>query len=101
MDKSLIEQAKTFPFIALWFQWNELYLSELSVHSNIGFGYRAGGFYPNGARKGMHHEDWPSFFDAMAVQGLAYTSIHSLFCYQTYSSCRIFLDSGGATFLFP
>ena len=69
MDRSLIDQAKTFPFIALWFQWNELYLSELSVHHSLGFGYRAGVFYPNGARKGQHHDDWPNFFDNMAVQG--------------------------------
>jgi hypothetical protein len=101
MEKSLIEQSKTFPFIALWFQWNEIYLSELSVHHNLGFGYRAGVFYPNGARKGQHHDDWPAFFDAMAVQGLPYTSIHALFCHQHYASCRVFMDSGGANFVFP
>ena len=101
MDKSLIDQAKTFPFIALWFHWNELYLSELSVRHNLGYGYRAGVFSPNGARKGQHHDDWPSFFDTMAVMGVPYTSIHALFCYQKINSCRAFIDSGGATFIFP
>jgi hypothetical protein len=37
----------------------------------------------------------------MAVMGVPYTSIHALFCYQKYNSCRAFIDSGGATFVFP
>lgn len=101
MDPALIEKSKTFPFLALWFHWNELYLSELSVRRKIGFGYRAGVFYPNGARKGQHHDDWPAFFDALAVRGVPYASIHALWGYQRFASCRTVIDTGGATLLFP
>ena len=66
MEKALIDTSQTFPFVALWFHWNELYLSRLAAHSNKGFGYRAGAFYPNGAHNMQHHQDWPPFFDTMA-----------------------------------
>lgn len=101
MDPALIEKSKTFPFLALWFHWNELYLSEMSARHKIGFGYRAGVFYPNGAHKGQHHDDWPPFFDTLAVLGLPYASIHALWGYQRFASCKTFIDTGGATFLFP
>jgi hypothetical protein len=102
MDSALIERARTFPFVALWFHWNELYLSRLAARDRLGYGYRAGVFYPNGARDGQHHDDWPPFFDTMAVLGLPYTSIHALWCYQRYPSRQVFIDSGGtAPFVFP
>lgn len=100
-EKTLIDRAKTFEFIALWFHWNELYLSRSAAHYNIPFGYRAGVFYPHGARDGQHHDDWPPFFDTMATLGVPYTSIHALWGYQRFASCRIFIDSSGATFTFP
>ncbi|KAB2887895.1 MAG: hypothetical protein F9K32_18400 [Desulfobulbaceae bacterium] len=99
MDRNLMERAKTFDFIGGWFQWCELYLSELSARDRLGYGYRGGFFYPNGAHKGQHHDDWPPFFDSMAVHGLPYTSIHALFCYQKFRSCQLFLDGQG--FIFP
>jgi hypothetical protein len=98
MNGELIERAKTFWFIALWFQWNELYLSKLSVRDNIPYGYRAGVFWPHGARDGQHHDDWPAFFQGLAAQGLAYTSIHALWCYQRFPSCKIFVDGGPLVF---
>lgn len=99
MEKNLIERSKTFTFIDGWFNWCEHYLSDLSASNGRGYGYRAGVFYQNGAHNGQHHDDWPSFFDSMAVQGVPYTSIHALFCYQRYSSCRRQLDGGG--YFFP
>jgi hypothetical protein len=99
MDRNLLERARTFDFVAGWFHWCELYLSELSARDRLGYGYRGGQFVPNGAHKGQHHADWPPFFDAMAVQGLPYTSIHAIFSYQRYPSCQRFLDGGG--FFFP
>jgi hypothetical protein len=97
LDKGLIDLALTYNFIQLWFQWNELTLSALSRRDQIPYGYRAGVFYPHGARDGQHHDDWPPFFNAMAVLGVSYTGIHALFCYQRYPSCKAFLDSGGTT----
>ena len=97
MEKALIDTSQTFPFVALCFHWNELYLSRLAAHSNKGFGYRAGAFYPNGAHSMQHHQDWPPFFDTMATLGVPYTSIHALFCYQKYASCKAFIDTGGAS----
>ncbi len=98
MDRNLMARAKTFDFIGGWFQWCELYLSDLSRQNNRGYGYRAGMFFADGARKGQHHGDWSSFFNSMAASGLPYTSIHALFCYQNYRSCQKFLDGGGFSF---
>ena|ERR1700674_1239882 len=100
-DAALIERAKTFSFILHWYIWQVKYRDELSKRDNMGFGYRAGVFYPHGARYGQHHDDWPQLFDAMAAQGLSYLSIDALFCYQKYSSCAVFIDSTGASFPFP
>ena len=71
--------------------------SKLSRDQKIPFGYRAGGFWAHGARDGQHPDAWPPFFNQMATLGVSYTGIHALFCYQTYPSCKAFLDSGGTT----
>ena len=100
MNPTLIERSKTFGFIDPWFNWTVRYADELSRNGQR-IGFRAGVFYPNGALVGEHHQDWPPFFDSMAVQGVPYTSIHALFCYQKYNSCRIYLDSNGTNFVYP
>ncbi|MBU2704086.1 hypothetical protein Ga0466249_005238 [Sporomusaceae bacterium BoRhaA] len=100
-DNLLIERAKTMDFILHWFIWQRRYGDELSIRHKLGFGYRAGVFYPNGARYGQHHDDFPSFFDQMAALGLSLLSIESLFCYQKYASCRTFIDTNGGIFNFP
>jgi hypothetical protein len=101
MEKNLIERAKTFSFVLHWHLWRTRYQDECATRYKMGYGYRAGVFYPNGSRYGQHHDDWPSFFDSMAVQGLSALSIDSLFCYQKYRSCQIFIDSTGSNFIFP
>ncbi len=97
MDKGLIDTAQTFPFIEFWFQWNELTLTALSKSDGLAYGYRCGVFYARGAHYWQHHDDWPPFFDSMAVLGVPYTSIHALFCYVKYPACKSFIDSGGIT----
>lgn len=101
MDKNLIARAKTFEFIALWFHWCEIYMSDLSVKTNRKYGYRAGVFFQGGAKKGEHHGSWPSFFDSMASMSVPYTSIHAIFGYQNYYSCRVFIDSQGTNYIAP
>jgi hypothetical protein len=87
-------------FILHWHLWHGQYADELSKRSHFGYGYRAGVFYPHGAQYGQHHDDWPTFFDVMAAQGLSMLSIDALFCYQKYPSCQEFIDTHGH-FVFP
>lgn len=101
VDQALVERSRTFDFVALWFHWTELYLSELSVKRKLGYGYRAGLFYPNGARKSTCHQDWPAFYDVLSGMNLPYISIHALFCYENYTSCKVFIDSRGIRFHRP
>ena len=98
LDLALIERAKAFNFVSLWFQWVNLYLGELSAKRNLGYGYRHGLFYPNGARKTTCHEEWHSYLDSLSRHGLPDISIHALFCYEKYTSCQVFLDTGGIRF---
>jgi hypothetical protein len=98
---ALIELSKTFPFMLHWYIWQVRYRDDLSIRHKMGFGYRAGVFYPRGARHGQHHDDWPPFFDSMAALGLSYLSIEALFCHQKYASCRVFIDTSGGTYIFP
>jgi hypothetical protein len=81
MEPALIALSKTYPFIDLWYNWTIRYGDELSRRTNLGYGFRGGVFYPNGARYGQHHDDWPPFFDSMAATGVPYTGIGALFCY--------------------
>jgi hypothetical protein len=100
-SSELIERAKTFSFVLHWYLWRGRYQDDLSIRGKMGYGYRAGTFYPNGARYGWHHDDWPAFFDVMASLGLTMLNIEALFCYQTYPSCRLFIDTLGAEYLPP
>ena len=101
MDPALKELAKTYAFIDLWYNWTIRYGDEMSKKHNLGFGYRAGVFYPNGARYGQHHDDWPAFFNSMAAEGVSYTGINALYSYQNHSSFRTYWDTSGAVFNFP
>jgi hypothetical protein len=101
VDTKLLELARTYPFIDLWYNWTIRYGDELSKRDNLGYGFRGGVFYPNGARYGQHHDDWPPFFQAMAVFGLPYTGIHALYSYTKHPSFKTYWDSGGASFIFP
>jgi hypothetical protein len=100
MDSALIELSKTYAFIDLWYNWTIRYADELSK-SGIGYGFRGGVFYPNGAKVGQHHDDWPAFFNSMAVLGVPYTGIHALFCYLNYPSFKTYWDTSGAVFTPP
>ncbi len=101
LDLALIERAKDFNFVSLWFQWMNLYLGELSAKRKLGYGYREGLFYPNGARKTTSHEEWPRYREGLSRHGLHEISIHALFCYEKYTSCQVFLDTGGIRFHSP
>lgn len=109
MDSNIIEQAKQFWFVALWWAWLMRYQDDSSETSppappypHLGWGYRAGQFWPRGAHKGDHTDDWGSFFDRMAVEhGFSAISIDALYCYERYSSCRRFVDSRGTDYQFP
>lgn len=100
-DSALIERAKTMEFVLQWYNWQSRYRDALSQQSHFGYGYRAGVFYPHGAQYGQHHDDFPPFFDAMAVLGLSLISIDALFCYEKYSSCAVCIDTLGSNFPFP
>jgi hypothetical protein len=100
MDPVLIELSKTYGFIDLWYNWTIRYADALSK-GGVGYGYRAGVFYPNGAKYGQHHDDWPPFFNEMAVLKVPYTGINALFSYTNHASFKTYWDSGGATFIFP
>ncbi|MCK4837065.1 MAG: hypothetical protein KAT17_10515 [Candidatus Aminicenantes bacterium] len=101
MDHHLIERAKTFDFISYWFQWSESYKAELSNRNNRGYGYQEGAFFPDGAGNGKHHLNWQEFYQSLASNGIPYTSIHALFGYDHYNSCRLYIDSQGRNFTFP
>lgn len=102
-DAALIERARTLDFVLHWFVWQRKHGDDLSKQSQnkIGFGYRAGVFYPHGAKFGQHHDDFPPLFNQVAPLGLPLMSIEALFCYLTYPSCRVFIDTSGGTYLFP
>lgn len=101
MDPALIALAKTYPFIDLWYNWTIRYNDEMSKRDGIGFGYRAGVFYPNGSRAGQHHDDWPNFFNLLAIQGVPYTAINALYSYVNHPSFKTYWDTGGTVFSFP
>ena len=101
MDKNLIEMANTTRFISLWFQWHELYQSELSNRNHIGFGYQGGAFFPEGANNGRYHMNWLEFHESLAMNGTPYISIHALFGYSQYDSCKLYIDSEGRNFTIP
>ena len=101
MDMSQKEMGTTSHFISLWFQWIENYSTELSNRDLKGYGYRNGAFFPDGARNGQHHSDWLDFYKPRALNGLPYISIHALFCYLNYPSCKRYIESDGRIFTFP
>jgi hypothetical protein len=101
MDHQLMERAKTFDFISIWFEWAESYKKELSNRNNRGYGYQEGAFFPDGAGNGKQHLNWRDFYQSLATNGFPYTSIHALFCYNHYDSCRLYVDSQGRNFTFP
>ena len=98
MDPRLVELAKSYAFIDLWYNWTIRYADALSVSNNRGYGYRAGVFYPNGSRLGQHHDDWPPFFDQGALNGIPYTGINALYSYIKHPSFKLYWDSGGTNF---
>jgi hypothetical protein len=97
MDPELIALSKTYLFIDLWYNWTIRYADALSK-SGKGYGFRGGVFYPNGAKEGQHHDDWPAFFNSMAALSVPYTGIHALFCYLNYPSFKTYWDTKGAVF---
>ncbi len=101
MDPKLLELAKTYAFINLWYNWTIRYGDEMSKRHKLGFGYRAGVFYPNGAKFGQHHDDWPAFFNAMAALEVSYTGINALYSYLNHPSFKTYWDTSGAVFNFP
>jgi hypothetical protein len=109
MDSSIIERAKQFEFVALWWEWLTRYQDGASNTAppappfpNLGYGYRAGQFWPGGACTEDYTEEWEYFFDTMAAEhGLPGISIHALYCYEQYPSCRRFVDSGGTDYQYP
>jgi len=109
MDSSIIERAKQFEFVALWWEWLTRYQDGASNTAppappfpNLGYGYRAGQFWPGGACTEDYTEEWEYFFDTMAAEhGLPSISIHALYCYEQYPSCRRFVDSGGTDYQYP
>jgi hypothetical protein len=101
MDAALIELAKTYAFIDLWYNWLVRYGDAISTHDHIGIGYRAGVFYPNGSKYGQHHDDWPPFFDSMAFLGVPYTGINALYSYLHHPSFKTYWDTKGAVFNYP
>ena len=69
MDQDLIERAKTFEFVALWWAWLMRYQDDVSNTAppappfpHVGFGYRAGQFWPRGACSEDFSEEWEYFF---------------------------------------
>lgn len=109
MDSNLIELARQFEFVALWWEWLMRYQDDASNPTPhalqsllIGYGYRAGHFWSRGACREDSSEEWAYFFDTMADEhGLRSISIHALYCYEQYPSCRRFIDSGGTDYRFP
>lgn len=101
MDQRLVERAQEFGFISSWFEWSESYQKELCSRNNRGFGYQEGAFFPDGAGNGKRHLHWPEFYESLASKGIPYTSIHALFCYHHYDSCRLYIESQGRNFTFP
>ncbi len=100
-DLTLVEKAKTLEFVSLWFDWMDQYLGALSLKRRLAYGYKAGLFYPNGARQDTAHEDWPDYFEDFSRLSLPPISVHALFCYDKYTSCQVFIDSNGKRFQSP
>jgi hypothetical protein len=109
MDRNLVERAKTFEFVALWWAWLMRYQDDVSNTAppappfpHVGFGYRAGQFWPRGACSEDFSEEWEYFSDTLEVeQGLTGISINAIYCFQQYTSCRRFIDSYGTVYRFP
>ena len=106
MDNELITKARQFEFVALWWTWLMRYQDDASVTAppfpQLGFGYRAGQFWPRGASSEDYTEEWELFSDTMAAEHqLEGISINALFCYLQYTSCRLFVDSDGTDYRFP
>lgn len=109
MDNELITKARQFEFVALWWTWLMRYQDDASVTAppappfpHLGFGYRAGQFWPRGASSEDYTEEWELFSDTMAAEHqLEGISINALFCYLQYTSCRLFVDSDGTDYRFP
>jgi len=93
MDKFSYRASKT----ALWFQWNELYLANYQFILTLAW-LSGGRFLSERMLAKACTMKTGEFFFAMAVQACVHKySLPVLLSY--LSSCRIFLDSGGATFL--
>jgi len=109
VDNKLIERSKEFEFVALWWAWLTKYQDDAANAAppappfpNLGYGYRAGHFWPRGANSEDSTDEWEFFFDTMrAEHKLPIISIHALYCYQQYPSCREFIDSGGTDYELP
>ena len=101
MDYQLIERAKTFDFVSIWFEWSDLYKKELSNRSSRGYGYQEGAFFQDGGGNGKQHLHWRDFYQSLASNGIPFTSIHALFCYHHYDSCKLYINSQGRNFIFP
>jgi hypothetical protein len=109
MECSLIDRAKEFSFVALWWEWLMRYQDDASNTAppappfpHLGFGYRAGQFWPRGASSEDSTEEWEYFFDTMtADHGLSSLSANALYCYQQYPSCCRYIDSGGTDYEYP
>ncbi len=109
MNQDIIKRAGTFEFVALWWAWLTRYLDDISNTAppappfpHVGFGYRAGQFWPRGACSEDSSEEWEYFSDTLEFeQGLPGISINALYCYQQFKSCSCFIDSGGRDYRFP
>jgi len=109
VDASLLERSRTFDFVALWWSWLARYQDDISNTAppappfpHVGFGYRAGQFWPRGACSEDFSEEWEYFSDTLEIeQKLPAISINALYCYQHFPSCRRFMDSAGADYRFP
>ncbi|MGE5340221.1 MAG: hypothetical protein ACM3SY_01960 [Candidatus Omnitrophota bacterium] len=108
-DTGLIERAKTFEFVSLWWEWLMRYQDDRSDNSppaspypNSGYGYRAGQLWQYGAHRVNYPDDWTEFFDRMLYEnGLSRISIDALYCYERHASCRRYIDTGGRDYRFP
>jgi hypothetical protein len=109
MDNNLIERARQFEFVSLWWTWLMRYQDDASITAppappfpHLGFGYRAGQFWPRGASSEDTTEEWDYFTDTMSADHcLGSLSINALYCYQQYPSCSRFIDSCGKDYEYP
>lgn len=109
IEKKLIQRAKELQFVSLWWTWLTRYQDDASNAAppappfpSMGYGYRAGHFWPRGANTEDTTEEWEYFFHTIeAEQGLPAISIHALYCYDQYLSCKHYIDSEGKDYRFP